>query len=169
MRISRALAFIVALGAAGIFLWMALRPPRETPANQPPPQPTESRTPSVPATGPLPGEALMVSYGDPSTDPLEDLKAIDRVLTGYFSIIKDHSKYPIGGNADLAAALRGENAGQQAFLPADHPAFDATEQLVDRWGTPLFVHPVAGRELELRSAGPDREMFTDDDIELNPK
>ena len=89
-----------------------------------------------------------------------------RPLTGYFSIVKDHRRYPIGGNEDLAAALRGENANRQAFLPAGHRAFDSSGRLVDRWGTPVFVHPLAAREIEFRSAGPDRKLFTGDDIAL---
>ena len=110
----------------------------------------------------------MSKYGDEKSPPMEDLISLQRVLHGYFSIIKDASRYPIGGNEDLAAALRGENANQQAFLPDDHPAFDREGRLVDRWGTPIFVHPVAARIIELRSAGPDRRLFNEDDLVLEP-
>jgi hypothetical protein len=82
--------------------------------------------------------------------------------------MKDSSKNPIGGNADLAAALRGENPNKEIFLPADHPLFSADGLLLDRWNTPLIVHPEAWRELELRSAGPDKTPYTADDLILLP-
>ncbi len=116
--------------------------------------------------GPLPGEALLATYGDPFSEPIEDLRALDRVISGYFSIVKNHAGYSIGGNGDLAAALRGENAYRQRFVPADHRVFGPDGRILDRWGTPVFVHPLAARNLELRSAGPDRELFTDDDVVL---
>jgi len=162
------LALAVAV-LAGWLVWLVQQPPGVQPSPVEPNLPTESHEPNAPASAPLPGEALMQAYGDPSTSPIEDLQALDRVLTGYFSIIKNDPRHPIGGNEDLAAALRGENANLQEFLPADHPAFDAANRLIDRWGTPLFVHPVAGREIELRSAGPDQTMFTEDDVTLAPK
>lgn len=117
---------------------------------------------------PLPGEALLLGFGDPELPPIDDLRRIHRVVSGYFSIVKDHSRHPIGGNADLAAVLRGENAHQQAFIPPDHRVFGADGRLVDRWGSPLFVHPLAARAIELRSAGPDRRLFTPDDLQLDP-
>lgn len=117
---------------------------------------------------PLPGEALLAEFGDPELAPIEDLRRIHRVVSGYFSIVKDTSRHPVGGNADLAELLRGDNAYQEAFIPAGHPVFGPEGLLVDRWGTPLFVHSLAARELELRSAGPDLEMFTGDDLCLDP-
>ncbi len=109
----------------------------------------------------------MRDYASPETEPIKDLIAIHRVLTGYFSIVKDHKHYPIGGNDDLAAALLGQNSGKQAFLPADHVAFGSDGRLIDRWGTPIFVHPEEARCIELRSAGPDKVMFNEDDLVLS--
>lgn len=130
-------------------------------------EPTASATPSAAPAAPLPGERLLTGYGDPAKPPIEDLRKVRRVITGYFSVVKDVTRFPIGGNEDLTAALLGENANRQAFLPEQHAAID-NHQLVDRWQTPLFVHPEAARELTLRSAGPDRTMFTDDDLILAP-
>jgi hypothetical protein len=112
--------------------------------------------------------ALLSGYADPATEPVEDLRKLHRVVVSYFSVVKDSSKHPIGGNADLAAALRGENPNKEVFLPANHPVFSAGGLLLDRWKTPLIVHPEAWRELELRSAGPDKTPYTADDIILLP-
>ena len=131
----------------------------------------ETRSEPVPSgidNQPLPSDTLMQDYGKPSTPPLEDLKMIQRVLLGYFSVVKDTTRFPIGGNADLSAALLGENANRKAFIRPDHPAMNAEGQLIDRWSTPVFVHPEASRELSIRSAGPDRRLFTEDDLVLLP-
>jgi hypothetical protein len=63
--------------------------------------------------------------------------------------------------------LRGQNAARERFLPEGHPALDAEGRLVDRWGVPLFFHALGGGRYELRSAGPDRKMWTADDIHRN--
>ena len=146
-------------------LWLSRERPstRLLPAAAGPPViPTETARTSTAA------EALLEGYADSSTPPIEDLRKLHRVLTGYFSVIKDSSKNPIGGNADLAAALRGENPNREIFLPAGHPLFSADGLLLDRWGSPLIVHPEAWRELELRSPGPDRIPYNDDDLVLTP-
>ena len=54
------------------------------------------------------------------------------------------------------------------ILPPDHPALGVDGRLRDRFGTPYFIHPRGHLAFEIRSAGPDRKMFTDDDIIENP-
>ena len=117
---------------------------------------------------PTASEGLLTGYGDPSTPPLEDLRKIQHVAVGYFSLVKDAKRFPIGGNEDFSAALRGENPNREVFLRADHPVFSRDGLLLDRWGSPLIVHPQAWRELELRSAGADRIPYTGDDLILSP-
>lgn len=90
------------------------------------------------------------------------------MLTGYFSVVKNPSRNPIGGNADLAAALRGENPNRTVFVPLGHAIFSPEGLLLDRWGTPVIVHPEGWRRIELRSAGPDKGPYTADDLILNP-
>jgi hypothetical protein len=36
-------------------------------------------------------------------------------------------------------------------------------ELVDRWGTPYFFHQLSRDHMEIRSAGPDKVMWTQDD------
>ena len=134
----------------------------------PTPEPVASEVKPPPPAEPTASQHLLVGYGDPAAEPTEDLRKLHRVTTGYFSVIKDPGRFPIGGNADLAAALRGENPNREVFLPHGHPAFSDAGLLIDRWGTPLVVHPVAWGQLELRSAGPDRVPHTADDLVLSP-
>ena len=50
------------------------------------------------------------------------------------------------------------------FLPDAHRCFNAQGQIVDRWLTPLFFHVVERSRIDIRSAGPDRRMWTEDDL-----
>jgi hypothetical protein len=135
---------------------------------KPPPPPARSEIKPTPPARPTATESLLAGYGDPSTPPVEDLRKIHRVVTGYFSVIKDSSRFPIGGNEDLSAALRGENVNREIFVSPDHPVFSKEGLMIDRWGSPLIVHPEAWRRLELRSAGPDRVPHSADDLILSP-
>ncbi len=156
---------LLALAILALLVWLLFN----TGSKPTPPPPSPPRASPPPQTSaPTVAGALLAGYADPATDPVEDLRKLHRVVVSYFSVVKDSSKYPIGGNADLAAALRGENPNQEIFLPAKHPVFSADGLLLDRWNTPLIVHPEAWRELELRSAGPDKTPYTADDLILLP-
>jgi hypothetical protein len=41
---------------------------------------------------------------------------------------------------------------------------NAEGELVDRWGTPYFFHQLSKTSMEIRSAGPSRQMGTTDDL-----
>lgn len=164
-RLLSATAVVILLVAATVFLFWKSRQGER--AAEPVPVPTVSQ--SVPrVTEPTAGEKLLKGYGDDATPPIEDLKMLHRVMGGYFSVIKDPYRFPIGGNEDLAAALRGENPNREIFVPAGHRLFSKDGLVVDRWGTPLQVHPEGWRQVGFRSAGPDRKLFTEDDLVLLP-
>jgi hypothetical protein len=148
--------------------WLFFRLDSEKPSPSENVMESHSRSQSVDPSVSVPGDMLLADYGDPSTAPIEDLKKLHRVITGYFSVIKDSSRFPIGGNADMAAALRGENANREVFIRPGHKIFSQIGNLIDRWGTDLHVHPEAWRRIELRSAGPDRIPYNGDDILLAP-
>lgn len=75
---------------------------------------------------------------------------------------------PVGSNADITAALTGRNRLRYALVPPRHPAISGDGELVDRWGTPYFFHQLDGRRMEIRSAGPDRRLYTEDDALVTP-
>ena len=112
---------------------------------------------------PHPAAAALARYATPGTDPRDDLRAVASVLDTFRFLAKGDA-LPLGSNEKISAALRGETRAKLALLPRDHPAFDKSGRLVDRWGTPLFFHAQSAKEIEIRSAGPDREMGTADDI-----
>ncbi len=74
---------------------------------------------------------------------------------------------PVGDNAEITAALRGQNPRQSVFLTArDGLRVNSEGQAVDVWGTPYFFHQLSRTEMEIRSAGPDHRMWTSDDLVL---
>ena len=71
---------------------------------------------------------------------------------------------PVGTNAEITKALGGDNPKHVNFLDGRGYQVNEKGELVDHWGTPLFFHQISGMEMEVRSAGPDRKMWTSDDI-----
>ena len=158
---------VVLLAAAGLLLWLGSRNEPQAP---PPPASPRTKSPIEFPAPPRPSaaEAILEGYGDPASPPIEDLRKIHRVITGYFSVVKDGSRNPIGGNPDLAAALRGDNPNHEVFVREGHPVFGLDGMIIDRWGSAIVVHPEAYRQLGLRSAGPDQSPYTADDLVLSP-
>jgi hypothetical protein len=72
---------------------------------------------------------------------------------------------PVGTNPEITAALNGNNPKQANFIkPEAGMRIDPSGQLVDPWGTPYFFHQLSGTVMEIHSAGPDRIMWTADDL-----
>ena len=157
----------IAAGVIALVLWMIWNKRDNTPLPEDEPA-TLTLPPPPPSHKPPPPPRLLEGYADPATPPIEDLKKIRRVITGYFTVVKDTSRFPIGGNADLSAALRGENPNRETYLPEGHPVFSEDGLLIDRWKSALVVHPEAWGQIELRSPGPDKISYTEDDLVLTP-
>ena len=72
---------------------------------------------------------------------------------------------PIGTNPEITAALAGGNPKHLNFLTAEAGLrVNAAGEMVDAWGTALFFHQLSATEMEVHSAGPDRIMWTSDDL-----
>jgi hypothetical protein len=113
------------------------------------------------------GETLLRDYGNSSLPPENDLTLLSHLMDNFVLLMKTAAERPLSANEDWAAALRGHNTARERFLPDQHVALNAQGQLVDRWGTPLFFHALGGRRFELRSAGPDHQLWTADDLHRN--
>ena len=109
---------------------------------------------------------LADKLNDPSGDIHTDLRILDDIFQQYRSAL--HSSNPVGENIDITAALTGRNKVGFAFIPPDNPAINSHGELCDRWGMPFFFHQVSGYQMEIRSAGPDRMLWTADDEVLTP-
>ncbi|MEZ0388203.1 MAG: hypothetical protein ACAI34_14115 [Verrucomicrobium sp.] len=108
---------------------------------------------------------ILQAYAKPDSRPEDDLHAIAHAFENLILLVKGGDPFRIGANEEFAAALRGKNRAQMRFLPDSHPAFNAQGQLVDRWDTPLFFHASSHDRIDVRSAGPDRKLWTEDDLQ----
>ena len=72
---------------------------------------------------------------------------------------------PVGNNSEITAALAGQNPRGINFIQAEsRMRINGNGELVDPWGTPYFFHQLSGTDMEIHSAGPDRIMWTEDDL-----
>ena len=117
-----------------------------------------------PPPQPLIGTEILKHYAAPAAKPEEDLTWMSRALDNFSLLVKGDDPLPLGANEDIADALRGKNKAHLRFLPDDSPVFDKQGRIIDRWGTPLYFHASARDRLEIRSGGPDRQMWTADDL-----
>ena len=74
---------------------------------------------------------------------------------------------PVGNNAEITAALNGENPRGIRYLEGQGARINDRGELMDQWDTPYFFHQLSKTSMEIRSAGPDRTMGTEDDV-INP-
>jgi hypothetical protein len=120
-----------------------------------------------PGAQPLLGERILLGYGAANETVEHDLTLVSHLMENFLLLVKTAADKPLSANEDWAAELCGRNPAHERFLPEHHAILDAQRRLVDRWGTPLFFHALGGRRFEIRSAGPDKEMWTADDVQRN--
>jgi hypothetical protein len=169
--------FLLAVGAAIIAAIVFTKSRRDSRAEGAAPAPATAQhaAPAANAAMPSPApptrtsertfaELILAEYADPARTPEEDLRAMARTLGNFALLVKGDNPLPLGSNEEIAAALRGKNRAQLRALSEAHSVFDPQGRLIDRWGTPLYFHAQSRDRLEIRSAGPDREMWTDDDL-----
>jgi hypothetical protein len=113
----------------------------------------------------LPIAADAARLNGPEGSCRTDLDFLDLVISQYSRHLDGN---PVGTNAEISAALRGDNPKSIALLPAKGKFLDSSGRLVDRWGTPYFFHAVARQQMDIVSAGPDREFWTNDDVTTDP-
>jgi hypothetical protein len=90
-----------------------------------------------------------------------DVDKVGLMLRDYRTLMGEN---PFGTNAEIMRAVMGGNPKQSRLGPPEGQPLNAKGELVDRWGTPYFFHQMSRTDMEIRSAGPDLVMWTDDDI-----
>jgi hypothetical protein len=72
---------------------------------------------------------------------------------------------PVGTNPEITSQLSGNNPKHISFINAEAGMrINKNGELVDAWGTPYFFHQLSGTDMEIHSAGPDKIMWTADDL-----
>jgi hypothetical protein len=101
------------------------------------------------------------------TNALPDLPpsiALDKARVVIHNYRAAMGEDPVGTNPEITAALKGKNPKQTDFLGDSGLRTNEKGELVDSYGTPFFFHQISGQEMEIRSAGQDKMMWTKDDL-----
>lgn len=138
-------------------------------ASLPPPQALRAerpalRRPRADEVASVPPHPNAVAFGSPAIPPERE----PAVLLGFFELYRQRfGAFPAGeDNAQFMNALCGANAERLAIFPPGHGRFDGDGALLDAWGQPFRFHGVSRQRLEIHSAGPDGEWFTEDDLHV---
>lgn len=110
---------------------------------------------------------LAAALNAPGADIHADLRVVAEILDAFRSNFPREGN-PVGDNAEITAALAGRNRLRLVLIPPGHPALNAAGELCDRWGTPFFFHAESATHMGIRSAGPDRRLWNEDDVVLDP-
>ena len=110
---------------------------------------------------------LADALNSPATEIRADLRLVSGILDTF------RTNFPrtgnaVGANAEITAVLAGKNKLGLALIPLEHKAINRAGELCDRWGTPFFFHAESASRMEIRSAGPDRKLWTEDDVTFAP-
>lgn len=128
-----------------------------TPATQPSPPTvppgTAATTPAQIASPPIGATETAAVHIE-----LDNVKLLIRDFRAAFG------ENPVGSNAEITKALAGTNPKKAKFLASGDFRQNEKGELIDRWGTPYFFHQISGEEMEIHSAGPDKRMWTADDV-----
>lgn len=186
-RLLRLVALLLGVGLAYLFLSRAERP-AESEGNArgamaPASTGAARLAPSTPGAAGSASEAIssgggapyveadfpiVASLNTPGSTIERDLDIVSQVFDAWQSNFPRDGN-PVGENAEITAALMGENRLGFALVPKGHRAVNEQGELVDRWGTPFRFHQLSGTQMEIRSAGPDRRFATEDDAVWTPE
>lgn len=119
---------------------------------------TESTLPPSPETEPAPATAPRAEL---QPEARAELEAVGFMLRDFRTRMNEN---PVGSNAEIMRAVMGGNSAHATLGPPTGQTLNADGELVDRWGTPYFFHQLSKTSMEIRSAGPDRQMWTADDL-----
>jgi hypothetical protein len=144
----------------------------ENPQNVAPVSSPASRSNSPETTAPisvqpenLAAKATQVvpnSSPDAGPPPETVLQNVQRAIRKYSDMFGGN---PTGTNPEITGQLSGNNPRHMNFITAQAGMrVNADGDLVDPWGTPYFFHQLSGAEMEIHSAGPDKTMWTPDDL-----
>ena len=127
--------------------------------------PSRVAAPRVGTGSPPPAPQIGTLVATPDHPPtLEPDKKMDALRITMHNFGQRFRGNPVGNNAEITAALKGGNPGGVNFLGDGLHTINDRGELCDDWGTPYFFHQLSGTEMEIRSAGPDKKMWTDDDL-----
>ena len=90
-----------------------------------------------------------------------ELDQVNLMFRNYRTLFGDN---PTGSNIEIMKAIMGDNPKGSKLGPPEGMQLNSAGELIDQWGTPFFFHQLSARQMEIRSAGPDRKLWTADDV-----
>jgi hypothetical protein len=137
-----------------------------TPAVPPQPRSEQSRAasrrdlknPLAPASIP---EATRIPPSNSDAGTETDIDKISLMFRDYRGIAGEN---PVGTHAEIMKSIMGGNPKGAMLGPPEGLPLNENSELIDRWGTPYFFHQLTRDVMEIRSAGPDRILWTGDDV-----
>jgi hypothetical protein len=100
-----------------------------------------------------------------SSSPLPPETMLQNVQRAIHQYSEAFGGNPVGTNPEITSQLNGDNPKHMNFVTAEAGmSINAEGAMVDSWGTPLFFHQISASEMEIHSAGPDKLMWTSDDL-----
>lgn len=109
--------------------------------------------------------ALPMRLGEEKTPDVSPRTIVENMRSAIRSYGAMFGGNPVGTNPEITKALDGDNPKQAHFLRAeDGLRINGNGELIDAWGTPFFFHQLSAAETEIHSAGPDKIMWTADDL-----
>jgi len=147
--------------------------PKENSATAAAPKNSE-RVPPMASASPGSTPAIGAAVRPPAPNPTAPVMEVSSlppltVLDNARVVMKNYGatfgENPVGTNPEITEALMGKNPKGITFVTAASGLrVNANGEMVDAYGTPFFFHQLSGREMEIRSAGQDRKMWTPDDL-----
>ena len=127
----------------------------------PTPEVADSPLPVVSIPGASPNESAAAASAATSRDARIDEEKVRLMLRDYRTLTGGN---PVGTNAEIMQALMGGNPKQATLGPPEGMSLNGAGELVDQWNTPYFFHQISREVTEVRSAGPDKRLWTADDV-----
>jgi hypothetical protein len=101
----------------------------------------------------------------PEITSMEPVAILENVRSAIRNYGQRFGGNPVGSNAEITRALSGENAKQINYFNAEAGMrLNDQGELIDAWGTPFFFHQLSASQMEIHSAGPDKILWTLDDL-----
>ncbi len=108
----------------------------------------------------------LAEYGETADGVFGDLGLVQNLIETYQIYSKYEDALPTAGNKELVDALRGNNRYGQRFISSNFKFINSNGEIVDRWDSPLIFHFETAECPDIRSKGPDKLAWTEDDVVL---
>ncbi len=113
-----------------------------------------------------PAQDELANYGDTTTSVADDIQLVQNLIEVFQYHLKYDDALPTAGNKELTAAMLGDNRYEDRFISTDFEFINDQGEITDRWGSPLIFHFESARCPDIRSIGPDKTPWTEDDVVL---